>query len=63
MYYPSLSPHQLAIKAVAMASHTHKFKTSATRIKTLIQLAQLPPDKIDSFQQFTHDLMNVRIRF
>jgi len=59
-------PQQLAIRPLAMPTNngpfppidTHKFKASATRIKTMIRQAQLLTDKIDSSQQFAHDLMN-----
>ncbi|WP_233436272.1 hypothetical protein [Lysinibacillus capsici] len=37
---------------------THKLKASASRIKAMMQQAQLLTDKIDSSQQFAHDLMN-----
>ncbi|HBT71677.1 MAG TPA: hypothetical protein DEB37_05215 [Lysinibacillus sp.] len=37
---------------------THNLKMSATRIKAIMQQAQLLTDKIDSSQQFAHDLMN-----
>ncbi|MFL1998012.1 hypothetical protein AB1J28_00845 [Lysinibacillus irui] len=37
---------------------THKLKSSVTRIKAIMQQAQLLTDKIESSQQFAHDLMN-----
>ena len=37
---------------------THKLKSSVTRIKTIMQQAQLLTDKIENSQQFAHDLMN-----
>jgi len=69
-HYPtSPSVHQLAVRPIpqhlAMPTtnpfppvDTHKLKISATRIKAMMQQAQLLTDKIDSSQQFAHDLMN-----
>ncbi|MGE7091520.1 hypothetical protein ACQKII_08645 [Lysinibacillus sp. NPDC048646] len=37
---------------------THKLKSSAKRIQTIMQQAQLLTDKIDGSEQFAHDLMN-----
>lgn len=38
--------------------NTKKLKTSANRIKVIMQQAQLLTDKIDESEQFAHDLMN-----
>ncbi len=38
--------------------NTNKLKTSAKRIKVIMQQAQLLTDKIDESDQFAHDLMN-----
>jgi len=38
--------------------NTVKLKTSAKRIKIIMQQAQLLTDKIDESEQFAHDLMN-----
>ncbi|MFJ7733196.1 hypothetical protein ACIQXF_15005 [Lysinibacillus sp. NPDC097231] len=38
--------------------NTNKLKTSAKRIKVIMQQAQLLTDKIDDSEQFAHDLMN-----
>lgn len=38
--------------------NTVKLKTSAKRIKVIMQQAQLLTDKIDESEQFAHDLMN-----
>ncbi|MEK5233764.1 hypothetical protein MHB42_18885 [Lysinibacillus sp. FSL K6-0232] len=52
--YPA---YQLAINPFPPVD-THKFKNSATQIKAIMQQAQLLTDKINSSQQFAHDLMN-----
>ncbi|MCL1697221.1 hypothetical protein [Lysinibacillus sp. BPa_S21] len=38
--------------------NTNKLKTSAKRIKTIMQQAQLLTDKIDESEQFAHDLID-----
>ncbi|MGE7997771.1 hypothetical protein ACQKOF_03690 [Lysinibacillus sp. NPDC093190] len=38
--------------------NTNRLKTSAKRIKAIMQQAQLLTDKIDESEQFAHDLMN-----
>ncbi|MFF3102350.1 hypothetical protein [Viridibacillus arvi] len=38
--------------------NTHKFKTSAKEIQTLMQQAHLLVDKISVSEQFAHDLIN-----
>lgn len=38
--------------------NTKKLKTSANRIKVIMQQAQLLTDRIDESEQFAHDLMN-----